>query len=261
MRNLVFILLMFVSFGVYSQSLRVTDFPETNTLPNHSWTIVEKSGVTYKFDLSVVTPGACCLWGSNLKKLFPIYSTDSVVIGGFVPHNKFSVVGNSDFSGNVGIGTTSPTAKLDVNGTASFKDSIKLGNRWLKDTIDIPIHIKVHLTAAQIQTANSIPILVPLPASGIGYYWRVTAFDCKLNYGTIIFTSTLLSIYSTTQSGNAPNLINSCLSSNLSFIFQSDYPVGGNFTENDTLSISADVDSATGDSTVDCYIQCVKVKL
>ncbi len=138
------------------------------------------------------------------------------------------------------------------------------------------INLKVSLSADQIKTANSAPILIDLPASGVGYYYRVTAFDCKLNFGTEAFESINLTIGSTTQIMGQSyfqflNIILQCAleinglltgnmptsSENQSFVVEGTL----NIAENDTISISASSDSAVGDSTIDCYITVVKVAL
>lgn len=56
------------------------------------------------------------------------------------------------------------------------------------------IHLKVSLTASQIKNSNTTPIDIGLPAAGVGFYYRVTQFDTRLNYGTTPFTSTALQI-------------------------------------------------------------------
>lgn len=123
------------------------------------------------------------------------------------------------------------------------------------------IHMKVSLTAAQIQNANSVPIDIGLPASGVGFYYRVTKFDCKLNYGTTPFTSTQLSIFS--NSGATVQYLNGIPPFTTSEINlgTSQATLAISAVENDTISIGADSDSVTGDSTVDCYITVEKVAL
>lgn len=127
---------------------------------------------------------------------------------------------------------------------------------------------KVSLTAAQIKTANSVPIDVGLPASGAGYYYRVTAFDMKINYGTIQFTSEVLAIRPTASIEDYQFLNQNLQVDGNSFIAGAQAGISTigsgspkNIVENDTLSISADADSAVGDSTIDCYITVEKVKL
>lgn len=127
------------------------------------------------------------------------------------------------------------------------------------------ISLKVSLSAAEIQTLNSVPIDIGLPSSGVGYYWRVTEFEGKFNYGTVAFTSTTLSI--------APSsLFFLYRQYQITFLdFGQSVFVGGfrpasallnsAYLENDTISLKADADSAVGDSTIDCYISVQKVKL
>jgi hypothetical protein len=121
--------------------------------------------------------------------------------------------------------------------------------------------VKVALSAAQIKTANSVPIDVGLPASGAGYYWRVLAFDNNMTYGTEPFTTTALTLGATTANLDEGQLINSAVSNSASVFTNGVYAGGNGIAENDTLSISASTDSATGDSTIDCYLTVQKVSL
>jgi len=130
-------------------------------------------------------------------------------------------------------------------------------------------NLKVSLSAAQIKTANSVPIDIGLAASGVGFYWRVTELDAFLNYGSVDFTSDILCIGSTlSASGLLASQFNigssgdSFLTSNGSVAAKGYRDVNINvYHENDTISIWADNDSAVGDSTIDCYITVVKVAL
>jgi hypothetical protein len=123
------------------------------------------------------------------------------------------------------------------------------------------INLKVSLTAAQIKTANSVPIDIGLPASGVGYYWRVTHSDINLTYGSVPFTSVLLLIG--INSTGAPYKESDKISSaaNIFSTCETSYNIITNIAENDIISIWADADSLVGDSTIDCYITVVKVAL
>ena len=123
-------------------------------------------------------------------------------------------------------------------------------------------NLKVSLTANQIQNAATSPIDIGLPASGAGYYYRVTQFDANLIYGTAPFVSQLLLI-GTVSTGAPQREVNSLAAT------ANDFRMGGissnlipNIAENDIVSIWADVDSVgDGDSTIDCYITVEKVAL
>jgi len=141
------------------------------------------------------------------------------------------------------------------------------------------ITLKVYLTPTQhsydgvnyfaggIKTANSIPIDIGLPASGVGFYYRVTAFDVNFIYGSVTFdgggdlyiASTSLISAGTVQ---FKSLSTTGLSVNtLQKGVNGDDTSGDMYDENGTISIYADLDSAVGDSTIDCYITVVKVAL
>jgi hypothetical protein len=125
-------------------------------------------------------------------------------------------------------------------------------------------NLKVSLSAAQIKTANSVPIDVGLPASGAGFYYRVTAFDCKIDFGTVAFVTNGLSVISVGGSGSAVytnNVVDSTFSNFLLGFPNQEIATETNLVENSTLSIVGNLDSAVGDSTVDCYITVVKVAL
>lgn len=125
-------------------------------------------------------------------------------------------------------------------------------------------NLKVSLTAAQIKTANSVPIDIGLPASGVGFYYRVTAFDCKLTFGTVAFVVNGIAVISVGGSGSsqfANNVVDSTYSNFLLGFPNQEIATETNLVENSTLSIVCNVDSAVGDSTVDCYITVVKVAL
>lgn len=124
--------------------------------------------------------------------------------------------------------------------------------------------LKISLTSEQIKTANSIPIDIGLPQSGVGFYYRVTQFDCRINFGTVAFTSTILFLGSSSFSGGAGQYGNDAVAESGNQILRG-VPQGTiidrECSENDTLSISSDADSVVGDSTIDCYINIEKVAI
>lgn len=124
-------------------------------------------------------------------------------------------------------------------------------------------NLKVSLTAAQIKTANSVPIDVGLPASGAGFYYRVTAFDVKVNYNSAAFACGYIAITATSKlaaTGDA-QCRNEVVDASSNTFAQSVFQSGNGLAENDTLLIFTETDSAVGDSTIDCYITVVKVAL
>jgi hypothetical protein len=126
-------------------------------------------------------------------------------------------------------------------------------------------NLKVSLSAAQIKTANSVPIDIGLAASGAGYYWRVTQCNLRLNFNSVAFTSGDVSIYSTSLIGIATQQLffSSAMSLSANAFVNGivEQTNGSVFSENDTISIWVDADSLVGDSTADCYISVQKVKL
>jgi hypothetical protein len=160
-------------------------------------------------------------------------------------------------------GTTDPSGKILTQSRGYAFPASGLGG----DSSEI--NLKVSLSADQIKTANSVPIDIGLPASGEGFYYRATAFDCKLNYETEDFAVITLHLKSNLASSNSPQFLNDIPPSTIS-AFNSGVPINtgviesgtsGNYIENDTMVISANTFSAAGDSTIDCYITVVKVAL
>ena len=163
---------------------------------------------------------------------------------------------------------------LDSNATSLNGKTLNINTETLTisntyqgaDTTRIPIIriLKETLTAGQIHTAATTPITVNLPSSGSGYYWRVSAFDCKLSYGTTPFSSLYLFIGSSTGgtgTGQFINQINNSTSNNFLNGSPNFVQTTNVIADNDTLIISADTDSVFGDSFIDCYITVEKVKL
>jgi len=139
-----------------------------------------------------------------------------------------------------------------------------------------PLNIKIYLTDTQhsydginyfpggILTLNSAPVNIGLPASGVGYYYRVTQFDAVITPVLTPYTSVNLTI--------KPTLAAFGIQLRIPFLdFNQSVHMGNfnptsplqkiGFSDNDSLSLSADNDSLVGDSLVDVYIQVEKVKL
>jgi hypothetical protein len=149
--------------------------------------------------------------------------------------------------------TTTPTANQILKANSATPTQLE----WA----DGEINVKISLSAAQIKTANSVPINVGLPASGVGYYYRVTAFDVKVTFVSVQFTSTLLNIG--VSSTNAAQREFNQLAVAYSLFKPSTEGINliSSLAENSTISVWADADSLVGDSTIDCYISVQKVKL
>lgn len=119
---------------------------------------------------------------------------------------------------------------------------------------------KVELTYTQIQNATSFPVNIGIPTSSIGYYYRVTAFDCKQQFGTTAFNSSILNISTTSEIslGGQPQYCNMVILKPTNN-FQSGFPYSGSpgqsIKDNDTLSIYTDTDSiGVGDSSETCWV-------
>jgi hypothetical protein len=126
-------------------------------------------------------------------------------------------------------------------------------------------NLKVSPSANDWQNANSSPIDIGLPASGVGYYYRVTNFQTNITFQTVAYTSTVLSIGATTAVPNFKQLQNLAIGFGQSAFVGSFDPVStlisNAYVENDTISLYADADSLVGDTILDCYITVEKVEL
>jgi hypothetical protein len=166
--------------------------------------------------------------------------------------------------------------------TNDDSEGFYVGSRWVLDDgtiytctddttgaavwdVQFPIiSLKVSLSAAEIKTLNSVPIDIGIPSSGVGYYWRVTEFEGKFDFNTVAFTSTQLGIGCSSSDATIVQLKFTPLDSNVSFFVSGYKPtsiLNNSFSENDTITLRTDADSAVGDSTIDCYISVQKVKL
>lgn len=117
------------------------------------------------------------------------------------------------------------------------------------------------LSAAQIKTANSIHIDIGLPASGAGYYYKVVSFDNKYTKSTTDFTTTDLRIGPTSLTNGYQATNTAIAQTSSSFRTGIISSPADNISDNDTISIWADADSAVGDGSVECYIVIQKIKL
>jgi len=159
--------------------------------------------------------------------------------GGGAPQGLSSVLGVSSDAGGASITNLS---SLQI-GTTTYYD------------------FKVSLSAAEVRSLAGTPIeLVPNP--GVGFMVRPTDAIAVLTFGTVAFTSLQLYIYS----GSVINAINNAQMSTDQFLdtpndikmtFSNSGLWNGaesNIVENQALFITANGDSAVGDSTVDIYL-------
>jgi len=125
----------------------------------------------------------------------------------------------------------------------------------------------VNFVANGIATMNTVPVDTGLPASGAGYYYRVTQFDTKLDFVSIPYDSVELSIscpsywslggtyYRGYVLDKATNQFAPAKVTNTSGF-------GLDYFENETLQLAADADDSNGgDSPVIVYITVEKVAL
>jgi hypothetical protein len=68
-------------------------------------------------------PAGASAWGVNGNNIYNT-NVNNVGIGTTLPFNKLTVTGNADFTGNVGIGTNSPSYPLNFANTAGDKISL-----------------------------------------------------------------------------------------------------------------------------------------
>lgn len=126
-------------------------------------------------------------------------------------------------------------------------------------------NLKISPSANDWQNANSVPIDIGLPASGVGYYYRVTSFQTNILFQTVAYTSTVLSIGATSAAPNFKQKQNLAIQFNLNAFVGSFDPastvVSAAYVEDDTISLYTDADSLVGDTIIDCYITVEKVAL
>jgi len=173
--------------------------------------------------------------------------------------------------------------KFNITPTVTNDDSegFYVGSRWILDDgtiytctdastgaavwdVQFPvISLKVSLTAAQIFSINTNPVNIGLPASGVGFYYRIIAFDARLNYNSVPFDVGYLYLKSSTIISNTGPAQNLVVQETQNVICQTKWDPfqTNNVAENDVLVIGGDSDATVGDSTIDCYISVQKVKL
>lgn len=162
-------------------------------------------------------------------------------------------------TGEVGIAKSNPVATFAVDGTVGINETIAGG---------ITIYtVKKSLTAAQIKTANSVPIDIGLPASGAGYFYRVISAQAYIDYDSEAYEHIYLFIGATStlpirQLSSLASLDLFTFSGFSGFALVNGTAIEHNgFAPNDSISISANADSETGDSEITLYMQIEKVKM
>jgi hypothetical protein len=177
--------------------------------------------------------------------------------------STFESIGNATIGNDLTVvGGLSVSQSTNIQSDLSVLGNVRQINTQYSGDVTT-YHLKVSLTAAQIQSGNTVPIDIGLPASGVGYYWRVKAFDVKLNYGTVAFNCGYIAITATSKlaaTGDA-QLKNEVVDGAVSLFAQSTFQSGNGLDENSTISILTETDSVVGDSTIDCYISVQKIKL
>jgi hypothetical protein len=185
------------------------------------------------------------------------YSTSS---GTWLPVNYASISAVEDFIDLADVPSTYSGQANKIVKVNAAADGLEFGQEVY--------NLKVPLTAAQIKTANSVPIDIGLPASGVGFYYRVTAFDVNPISGSTPFdVATYLGIFPSTVPFNNVWTASLTLLGSPGTLTVGLQGVGAvftnspNYVENDILQIGADADSTVGDYDLDIYIIVVKVAL
>lgn len=122
-------------------------------------------------------------------------------------------------------------------------------------------NVRLPLTASQIKTLNSVPIDIGIPSSGSGFFYRVTAFDVKVTFVSVQFTSTLLNIGVASTNAAQREFNQLAVAYNLFKPSTEGINLISSQAENSTISVWADANSAVGDSTIVCYITVVRVAI
>tara|TARA_R110002049_G_scaffold231127_1_gene403364 strand:- start:7155 stop:10325 length:3171 start_codon:yes stop_codon:yes gene_type:complete len=145
-------------------------------------------------------------------------------------------------NGNVGIGTTSPSEALDVNGNA------------IADSFNGTYKVKVSLSSAQIKALNTTPIEV-IPAQGAGTVISVLNFTAKYTFVTPAYTTASPIIYLVDNGGS--QIIASTgtmLTSEVDVISTGMSTNAINGFENSAVNVSSAADPTLGNGTVDLYV-------
>jgi hypothetical protein len=120
---------------------------------------------------------------------------------------------------------------------------------------------KITLTAAQLQTANSVPIDI-LAAPGKGYAWSVAMAELRFFAGSTAFTSTNLFIITDTAAIEqmvSGEILNSGANSFSKFISTGSSDLA--IVENKNVTIVTNADSSTGNGYCIIYGIARKIKL
>jgi len=171
--------------------------------------------------------------------------------------------------------------KFNIAPTVTNDDSegFYVGSRWILDdgtiytctdastgaavwAVQFPIiNLKVSLSAAQIKTANSVPVNIGLAASGAGFYYRVVNADVRVDYNSIQFTNTTLYFGSHSTGASQREFNQLAVAYDLFKPTIESVVLTSSIVENGVINIWSEADSAVGNSTIDCYISVQKVKL
>ena len=115
--------------------------------------------------------------------------------------------------------------------------------------------VYVTLTAAQVNSGNTVPINIGLPDSGAGYYYIATDMEVQLVWNSVAFAASTISVRSVGGTQVWRNCINCINATANKFIGSS--ANSGTVVENAGLELVTNVGSA-GDSTVNLIITVVK---
>ncbi len=131
--------------------------------------------------------------------------------------------------------------------------------------------VKVSLSQSQILSLYTTPVEL-ISAPGVGKYIKVLGIDGQLNFGTMPYSSTQLSVYMTTdgmglphtlyEMGGMVNFLESTVTILKTFAIRSGDQGMMTIAENNPLMIKAlNSDPTGGDGTVDIYITYTEVNL
>ena len=186
----------------------------------------------------------------------PRFATDSAAAG-YVWTSKDATGQGEWRAASISSGVTSSqlTDSLNSRFGTIITDSIKIGNSWYYDA-------KVTLTASQIYTLNSSPVIATT-APGAGYSLTVTSaalvynagatpFNLDNNFYVIINNGT---VYETTSQIVLSNVVTQ------NIVMMPVVQGIGSLDENQPISIQGEVDVAGGDGTVTIYLSYKKTQL